>query len=440
MIEVAIITALILLNGIFVAAEFAIVGAPKAAIDARAAQGDRLARLVQRVLRDPRLQDRYIATAQLGITLASLGLGMYGEHVLADAVYDALGATGIPAWIASHGVASVAAVAILTYFHIVVGEMIPKSLALQQAERLACWITPPMLWTKNVLYPLVVSLNGLGNLLLKAIGVNRQAHSAEQYYTPEELQLIVQESGELGALRSESSEVLQELFEFGDLNAAQVMVPRVRIIGIQVGMTPAAIRALLSDQTHTRYPVFEKDLDHIVGMVHIKDLLRLLLREETVSAAHARPLPVVPETAPLDTVLTVMRRDRTQMAVVIDEHGGTAGVVTLQDLFEEVVGDLEEGPAAGQQVYRDRYGRLRVPGTMRLDEVGQYFDLDLEHEDVDSVSGLILTLLGRPPVVGDCVKWERLQFEVTAVKGHGVEEGAVCLTDMDSGPPEGIRL
>jgi magnesium and cobalt exporter, CNNM family len=437
---VAIITGLILLNGIFVAAEFAIVGAPKAAIDARAAQGDRLARLVQRVLRDPRLQDRYIATAQLGITLASLGLGMYGEHVLADAVYDALGATGIPAWIASHGVASVAAVAILTYFHIVVGEMIPKSLALQQAERLACWITPPMLWTKNVLYPLVVSLNGLGNLLLKAIGVNRQAHSAEQYYTPEELQLIVQESGELGALRSESSEVLQELFEFGDLNAAQVMVPRVRIIGIQVGMTPAAIRALLSDQTHTRYPVFEKDLDHIVGMVHIKDLLRLLLREETVSAAHARPLPVVPETAPLDTVLTVMRRDRTQMAVVIDEHGGTAGVVTLQDLFEEVVGDLEEGPAAGQQVYRDRYGRLRVPGTMRLDEVGQYFDLDLEHEDVDSVSGLILTLLGRPPVVGDCVKWERLQFEVTAVKGHGVEEGAVCLTDMDSGPPEGIRL
>ena len=440
MIEVAIITGLILLNGIFVAAEFAIVGAPKAAIDARAAQGDRLARLVQRVLRDPRLQDRYIATAQLGITLASLGLGMYGEHVLADAVYDALGATGIPAWIASHGVASVAAVAILTYFHIVVGEMIPKSLALQQAERLACWITPPMLWTKNVLYPLVVSLNGLGNLLLKAIGVNRQAHSAEQYYTPEELQLIVQESGELGALRSESSEVLQELFEFGDLNAAQVMVPRVRIIGIQVGMTPAAIRALLSDQTHTRYPVFEKDLDHIVGMVHIKDLLRLLLREETVSAPHARPLPVVPETAPLDTVLTVMRRDRTQMAVVIDEHGGTAGVVTLQDLFEEVVGDLEEGPAAGQQVYRDRYGRLRVPGTMRLDEVGQYFDLDLEHEDVDSVSGLILTLLGRPPVVGDCVKWERLQFEVTAVKGHGVEEGAVCLTDMDSGPPEGIRL
>jgi CBS domain containing-hemolysin-like protein len=173
-------------------------------------------------------------------------------------------------------------------------------------------------------------------------------------------------------------------------------------------------------------------------MVHIKDLLRLLVHDETITAAHARTVPVVPETAELDTVLTVMRHDRTQMAVVIDEHGGTAGVVTLEDLFEEVVGDIEEGPTAGLQVYRDREGRLRVPGTMRLDEVGRHFDLDLEHEDVDSVSGLILTVLGRPPLVSDSVKWERLQFEVTAVKGHGVEEAAVCLTDMDPGPPEGI--
>jgi CBS domain containing-hemolysin-like protein len=440
MIELAIITALIVLNGVFVAAEFAIVGAPRAAIDARAARGDRLARLVQRVLRDTRLQDRYIATAQLGITLASLGLGMYGEHVLADAIYHALGSSGAPALVVSHGVASVAAVAILTYFHIVAGEMVPKSLALQQAERLACWITPPMLWTKNVLYPLVVSLNGLGNLLLRSIGVNRQAQSAEQYYTPEELQLIVQESGELGALRSESSQMLQELFEFGDLTAGQVMVPRVRIIGIQVGMTPAAIREILADQTHTRYPVYEKDLDHIVGMVHIKDLLRLLVRNDTITAAHARAAPVVPETAQLDAVLAVMRRERTQMAVVIDEHGGTAGVVTLQDLFEEVVGEIEEGPGTESHVYRDREGRLRVPGTMRLDEVGQEFHLDLEHDEVDSVSGLILMVLGRPPAVGDTVKFQRLQFEVTAVKGHGVEEAAVCLTDMDAGPAEGIGL
>jgi CBS domain containing-hemolysin-like protein len=440
MIELLIITALILLNGVFVAAEFAIVGAPRAAIDARAAHGDRMARLVQSVLRDPRKQDRYIATAQLGITLASLGLGMYGEHVLADAIYSTLGAQGAPAWLVSHGMASVVAVAILTYFHIVVGEMVPKSLALQQAEHLVLWITPPMLWTKNLLFPFVVALNEIGNLLLKVFGVNRQAQNAQQYYTPEELQLVVQESEELGALRSDSSQMLQELFEFGDRTADQVMVPRVRISGLQVGMPPDRIRGALKATARTRYPIYEEDLDHIVGMIHIKDLLRLLLEDAPIAAAHARPMPVVPETAALDAVLAVMRRDRTQMAVVIDEHGGTAGIVTLEDLFEEVVGEIEEGRGTGPHVYRDRAGRLRVPGTMRVDEVGQEFDLDLEHEEVDSVSGLVLMLLGRSPVVGDTVRYDRLVFEVTTVKGHGVEEAAVSLADVDTRTSRGVGL
>ena len=427
MIELAIISGLVLLNGLFVAAEFAIVGAPRAAIDARASRGDRLARLVQSVLRDPRKQDRYIATAQLGITLASLGLGMYGEHVVAEAIYSRLEGNGLPAWLASHGLASGLAIAILTYFHIVVGEMVPKSLALQKAERLVLWITPPMLWIKNILFPFVIALNGLGNALLRTVGVDRQVQNAEQYYTPEELQLIVQESEELGAIRAESSQVLQELFEFGERLAGEVMVPRVRISGIEIGTPADRLRDLLGRTPHTRYPIYEKDLDHIVGVVHVKDLLRVLLKDEVIDQGHARPVPVVPETAPIDTVLDMMRRERTQMVVVIDEHGGTAGVVTLEDLFEEVVGDIDESPAGPPPVYRDRQGRLRVPGTMRVDEVGSLFDLELEHEEVDSVSGLILTLLGRPADVGDSVRYERLQFDVTAVKGHGVDEAAVAL-------------
>jgi CBS domain containing-hemolysin-like protein len=426
-IALLIITALILLNGIFVAAEFAIVGAPRAAIDRRAADGNRLARAVQRVLDDPRQQDRYIATAQLGITVASLGLGMYGEHVLAEALFDVLGRTGLPAWIVSHGVASTVAVAILTYFHIVVGEMVPKSVALQRAETMVLWITPPMIWTRNALFPFVVSLNAIGNAVLKMFGVNRQAQNADQYYTPEELQLIVQESEDLGALRAESGQMLQELFEFGDLTAGEAMVPRVRVVGVELGTSPEGVQELLSETPHTRFPVYERDLDHIVGMVHIKDLLRVLLRNESIQRSHARPLPLVPETAPLDDVLATMRRERSQMVVVIDEHGGTAGVVTLQDLFEEVVGEIEEGPVTAPDVYRDAEGRLHVPGTMRVDELGQQFDLDLEHEDVDSVSGIVLTVLGRPPAVGDSVRYGRLLLDVTAVKGHGVDECAVSL-------------
>ncbi len=204
-----------------------------------------------------------------------------------------------------------------------------------------------------------------------------------------------------------------------------------------LGSTPVRVRQLLGSSPHTRYPVFEQDLDHIVGMIHIKDLLRLLLRNESVGQAHARPLPLIPETAPLDTVLAAMRRERTQMAIVIDEHGGTSGIVTLEDLFEEVVGDIDEGPGSPPQSYRDADGRLRVPGTMRLDELGQHFHLDLEHEDVDSVSGLILTLLGRAPAVGDSVRYDRLVLDVTAVKGRGVEEAAVTLgSDFPAGRRE----
>ena len=422
---VLIIAGLILLNAVFVAAEFAIVGAPRAAIEA-GARTNRLARLVHAVLRDPARQDRYIATAQIGVTVASLGLGMYGEHVLADAVLHALGGSSWAEWLGAHGIASVIAVAILTYFHIVIGEMVPKSLALQSAERMALYITPPMLWLQAILYPFVVSLNAMGNGVLKLIGITRQAQTADQYYTPEELQLVVQEAEEQGALREDAGQMLQELFEFGDRTAGEVMVPRVRVVGIPLGAGPAEFRSLIGQTPHTRYPIYDEDLDHIVGTYHIKDLLRLLLNDQRVSVSGARQAPVVPETALLDVVLSTMRRERAQLAIVIDEHGGTAGIVTLEDLFEEVVGDIDEG-ATSSRPRRDALGRLRVPGTMRVDELGQLFDLDVTHEEVDSVSGLILTLLGRPPVVGDSVRYERLRLDVTAVMGHGVAEAAVCL-------------
>ena len=397
MIAVLIIFVLLLVNAFFVAAEFSIVGVPKSAIDARASRGHRLARMVQRVLQDGHRRDLYIATAQIGITVASLGLGMYGEHVLADWILNGLGRVSWTGWLASHGFASAVAVAILTYFHIVIGEMLPKSLALQAAEPLALWFTPVMLWVQTLIYPFVITLNTIGNALLKPFGITPQVHASDTYYTLEELQLIVEESEEQGALRAESGRVLQELFEFGELTAGEAMVPRVRITGIPVGAGPEDLRRLLGSAPHTRYPVFEGDLDHIAGTYHIKDLLRLLLNAQRVTAAGARPAPVVPETAPLDAVLATMRRERAQLAIVIDEHGGTSGIVTLEDLFEEVVGEIDEGPDGRTGPRRDTSGRLRVPGTMRLDELGQLFDLELAHEDVDSVSGLVLTLLGRPP-------------------------------------------
>jgi CBS domain containing-hemolysin-like protein len=401
-----------------VAAEFAIVGAPRATIDHQAAQGRRLAQRVSRILDDPRRQDRYIATTQIGITVASLGLGMYGEHVLAEWIAGWLAPYDDNPWIAAHAIASVAAIAILTYLHIVIGEMVPKALALQSAARTVLYVSPAIESLEFALKPLVIALNGIGNALLRLVGITRQLES-DRYHTPEELEFIVRESQEGGMLRGEAGAILRELFEFGDLEAGQAMVPRVRLIGIPAGTEADELRQIVRNDPHTRYPVYDGDLDHIIGSVHIKALLRHLVAGRPVTARDARPLPYVPATTPLDQVLAAMRRHRAQMAVVMDEYGGTAGLVTMEDLFEEVVGEIEEGRARAP-VARDASGRLFVRGTVRLKDAGDALGTSLEHPDVQSVSGLVLAELGRPAAVGDAVVWNDVRIEVVSVAGLGV--------------------
>jgi CBS domain containing-hemolysin-like protein len=428
MISFLIITAALLLaNAMFVAAEFALVGAPRTALEHKAQHGDRLATRMLRILANPTLQDRYVATAQLGITFASLGLGMYGEYKLATMLEPSLAALGRYAAISAHAMASVTAVAILTYLHIFFGEMLPKAIGLSHPERTVRALHAPMRATLIVLYPLVVGLNALGNWVLRVLGVRRQANVSEHFHTPEELQIVLEESQKGGALRAESGRLLQELLEFGDRTAGQAMVPRVRVAGIPVGATPDQIREVIRQHRHTRYPVFDGDLDHIAGMLPAKDLLRRLITGESISAADVRPMPFVPETAPLDVVLATMERSHAHMAVVIDEHGGTAGVISLEDLFEEVVGEIDEGVPGSSSLVAEPDGRVRVAGTVRLDELGQHFGIELEHEDVESVSGLVLAALDRPPLVGDVVEHGPIRIEVTATAGRGVREARASL-------------
>lgn len=424
LLPVGIILFLVGLNAFFVMAEFAIVGIPRATVESHVVTGNRIALVVRRILKNPRLLDRYIATAQLGITVASLGLGMYGEHVLADAIAAQLTDWGTLRWIAAHSIASVVAIAILTYLHIVLGEMVPKSIALQYADRAALWVTPPLLWAQYLTFPLVVGLNGLGNGLLRLMGIRRQM-ATSYFHTQEELQYIVQESEEGGMLRPEAGRVLRDLFEFGERTASEVMIPRVHVLGIPVDADAEDVGQILHTARHTRYPVYDGDLDHIVGMVHIKDIFRLLLADGVRIREIIRPVPYVPETSELDAVLETMRQAHSQIVIVMDEHGGTAGLITIEDLFEEVVGDIDEGTSVRPDIYRDGEGRLHVTGTVRLDEVGEYIDMTLEHEEVDTVSGLVLMLLDRPPVIGDAVRYQHVRFEVTAVEGHGVGECVV---------------
>jgi CBS domain containing-hemolysin-like protein len=427
LVPVSIILGLVILNGLFVAAEFAIVGAPRASIEHQASQGSLLARSALRILEDPKLQDRYIATTQIGISVASLGLGMYGEHWLADHIAQWLGPLEATGWIAAHTVASVIAVAILTYLHIVYGEMLPKALALQRSQKTILYISPVIRALERALLPLVVSLNAFGTGLLKLVGIKRQRVERERYHTAEELQFIVQESEEGGLLRGESGQLLRDLFEFGDRTAGEAMVPRVLLVGIPVGAEPDELRAIVRTQAHTRYPVYSGDLDHIVGSLHIKDVLRHLITNQPVTARSARALPYVPGPTPVDEVLAAMRRYRAQMAVVMDQHGGTAGLVTMEDLFEEVIGDIEEGRGRAA-IVREADGSVRVRGTVRLDEIAKALDWPLEHPKVTTISGLVLLLLGRPAQLGDVVTWNQIRVEVTRVAGRGVAEALLTRT------------
>ncbi len=428
---IAVILVLVLLNGMFVAAEFAVVGASRHAVQQAALSGVRGARQLTRVVGDATTQDRFIASAQIGITLASLGLGMYGEHAVAVWFMEAFSSMGYAGWVAAHSVSTALAVGILTYLHIVVGEMVPKSLALQQPEQTGYRIVGPMVIFGTAIAPAVLALNAVGNGLLRLVGIDRRRPSADRYYTPEELQAVVRESGAHGTIPPSAARVIDQLLEFGALTARDVMQPRVRIAGVPLGISGDGLRTVLSTALHTRYPVFDRDPDHILGSVHVKDLLAVLREGRTVAQADVSPMATVPETARLDQVLTAMRRERNAMALIVDEHGGTAGIVTLEDLFEEVVGDIDEGPSA--RSVSGAGGRLVVSGTLRLDELEEQLGAEMSHPDVERVSGLVLTLLGRVPAVGDTVSFRGFRFEVTRVQGRGIEAVAV---QRETGAPE----
>ncbi|MFA7249096.1 MAG: hemolysin family protein [Dehalococcoidia bacterium] len=432
LLPIAVILVLVLLNGLFVAAEFAIVGAPRASVERRAAAGQRTAARLAGVLRDPRQQDRYIATAQLGITFASLGLGMYGEHALAVWVEHGIEAWGAgPAWLAAHTIASLTAVAVLTYLHIVLGEMVPKSLALQHAEATALTITPPMLFTQRLLFPLVVGLNAMGNGVLRVMGVDRSQGSQERYYSAEELEFVVEESLQGGMIHRGAGRVLRELFDLGALTAEDVMVPRVQVDGVRAGASHEEIAALLRSDPHTRYPVYREDLDDIIGVVHVRDMVAMVVAQTPLRSSVVRVAPFVPSSTPLEAVVKRMRDQLVQFAVVLDEHGGTAGIITPDDVSTEILGRVDES-GSQSEIFEDVGGRLHVAGTVRLDELGERLNRAVLHADVETVSGLVLAMLQRPPRLGDVVTYEGIVLQVARVDGRGVAEAIVIAS-----PPPG---
>lgn len=438
LIPVAIIAVLILLNGIFVAAEFAIVAAPHTRIAQLAGRGQRAAGRVLAVLREPARQNRYLATAQVGITIVSLGLGMYGEHTVADWLLAPLEGLGHLAEPLAHTIASILALALLTYLHVVVGEMVPKSLALQFSEPTVLRLAGPMAVLERLLLPIVGVLNAMGNGITRLLGIPPLDVQA-RLVSPQELEFIVEESSERGLIEPAEQLFIENIFDLHERTVGQVMTPRTRVVGLPVTASQEVVLRRVCQARYSRYPIYSGDLDHVIGVLHIKDLARQQVNQPDRFELRRlmRPVVFVPETLPLEQALFRFQRENIQVAIVLDEFGGTAGLVALEDLLEEVVGEIQDEFDREQAPMEELGpGLLRVRGDLILDELNQHYDLKLEHAEADTIGGLVMAELGRIARPDDVVTYQRVVFEVEAVAGLAVQTVLVRLPAGDD-PEEG---
>ncbi len=426
---------LVVLNGLFVAAEFAIVASRKARIDALATQGKSGARQVQQTLASIPNQDRYIAVAQVGISLAGIGLGMYGEHSIAGWLYGPLERLGGLAEGLAHTIGTLLAVAVLTYLHVVIGEMIPKAMALQAPESTARRIAQLMRVFGLLLAPLVWFLNSIGNLCLRLLGVPVAGHG--RHYSVRELEQLVDESFESGAVADRQHELIDNIFSFGERVAAQLMTPRTRVVGLELSSSPEEVLTTI-EEGYSRLPVYQGDLDHIVGILHVKDFIKASISGQPFELAKLmRRAPRVPEQLPAETLLKAFKRLKVHIAVVMNEYGGTAGIVTLEDLLEEVMGDLQdEFDDAEGRVRELEPGRLLTPGDVLIAEMNRDYGLKLSEARSETLGGLVVDELGRAPEVGDEVRLEDVTLRVEAIEGLAVRELIVILPEREETLPE----
>ena len=437
LLPVLIITALIFFNGLFVAVEFAVVASSRTRMAQLANEGSASAAKVMRILTDARGQTRFIIMAQLGITLSSLGLGMYGEHTIAEWILALLEQYGVEMGLinvaTAHSAALVLAIGLMTYLHVVFGEVMPKSLALQAPEATALRVINPFWVIERTFSPVIYVLNAVARAITRACGVPERDEQ-DRMISPQELELIVEESFEEGLIAPSEQLYIENILDMRERTVGQVMTPRTRIVGISAVETEQEILRLVCASNHSRYPIYDGDLDQIRGFFHVKDLARHLQNGAEAGPldlrkmARNRPVIVVPETLSLDMMLVRFRAEKGALAVVIDEFGGTAGIVTFEDLLEEVVGEIQDEFDAERAPFEfvgDR--RLRVDGSLLLHELNQHFDINYDEEEVDTVGGLIMAHLGRIPEVGDVVELNGVRYEVEQVAGRAVDSVLVEL-------------
>ncbi len=420
--------ALVLLNGFFVAAEFALVKVRRTRIRelAESGEGGWRARLAAHLV--SRL-DAYLSATQLGITLASIALGWIGEPAVAHLIEAPLRRTGIASETTIEWLSFGVAFAIIAFFHIVLGELAPKSLAIRKAERTALWVSAPLLAFYYALYPFIVVLNGAANALLRLIGI-APAGVHEEAHSGEEVQMIVAASHAHGMLSPTASRIIDRTLGFSERRAGDLMVPRTEVVWIEEGASIDALRVVVGTNPYSHFPVCRGrgGLDALVGVVHIKDLIAhglLSGRDFQISAVVQEPL-FVPETTPALKVLDLLQSSRMHIAFVVNEYGGVEGIVTVNDLVRALVGETpRRGDARPPTVVRRKDGTWLVDGAMPLHEVVGILGLSpnaAEHvSGMKTIAGVVLTSLGHVPRVGEACSWEGHRLQVEEMDGARIE-------------------
>lgn len=416
---------LVAANGFFVAAEFALVGARRTRIEALARAGNRSAKLANSAIHH---LDHYISGTQLGITLSSLALGWVGESTIAAMLVQVFEALPPPFdVVASHTVAIVVAFLLITVLHIVLGELAPKSLALLFPERVSMATAGPLIVFSRLLTPFIVFLNGAANLLLKMFGL-RAPTEMERVHRPEEIEMLLTQSYEHGLLREEPVEMIRGVFHLSETQASEVMTPRTSVIALPVEMPLEEAADFILENGHSRYPVYEETIDHVVGVVLARDVWQALRGSGAPLGEIAREALFVPDTKSIEQLLREMQKDGTHMAVVVDEFGGTAGIVTIEDLLEEVVGEISDETDEEQSSFETMPdGTTQFGGVVAIAELNDIFGLRLPDEDYTTVGGFVLGRLGRLARVGDEVEIRGGRLRVLSVKGRRIEKLALRL-------------
>ncbi len=400
---------LVLLNGIFVAAEFSFVKVRPTRLAQLVEEGNRMAKNAQCCVKNI---DAYLSVCQLGITISSLGLGWLGEPVVARLLEPLLHLVGITSPAAIHSVSFIIAFTLVTFMHVVFGELVPKSLAIQRAETVTLWLAMPMRLFYFLFYPAVLLFNGTANGILRLAGV-RPASEHEESHSEEELQMLVSESYRSGNLDKEEWRLLQNVFDFEDKVVRDVMVPRPEVVFLDLSKSLKENIEIARLSGHTRFPLCEGDRDNVLGLIHIKDLFRL--SDEAGLNELRRSIMPVPEGMPLDQLLHQFQQKHQHMALVVDEYGGTAGIITMENILEELVGEIQDEFDEEQpQILPENDNTYLLDGRFLLKEAAEVFNLPLdnEEEEYDTLGGYMFGQLGKRPRVGDTVEIPGFRLEV----------------------------